>query len=82
MWHGQNLWGAFFGGREKELMAMSRFTRVAGTVVVVSLLAWSAMPVQAATYEVTYDFNTAWAGDYTPGWENTAYRHGPSRWGR
>ena len=30
----------------------------------------------ASAYEVIYDFNTPWAGDYAPGWENSDYRHG------
>jgi hypothetical protein len=36
-----------------------------------------AMPSWAGTYHVTFDFETSWAGDYAPGWENTSYRHGP-----
>ena len=28
------------------------------------------------TYQVKFDFDTSWAGDYAPGWENSAYRHG------
>ncbi|MBN2022053.1 MAG: hypothetical protein JW809_04605 [Pirellulales bacterium] len=27
-------------------------------------------------YEVTYDFEAAWAGDYHPDWQNSDYRHG------
>lgn len=29
-----------------------------------------------AAYHVSFDFDTSWSGDYAPGWENTAYRHG------
>ncbi|MCA9416839.1 MAG: hypothetical protein KC917_11230, partial [Candidatus Omnitrophica bacterium] len=32
----------------------------------------------AVPYHVSFDFNTSWATDYAPGWENTAYRHGPA----
>ena len=28
------------------------------------------------TYHVKFDFDTSWTGDYAPGWENSAYRHG------
>lgn len=30
----------------------------------------------SSSYYVHFDFETAWAGDYAPGWENTDYRHG------
>ncbi|MCP4712678.1 MAG: hypothetical protein GY869_28970 [Planctomycetes bacterium] len=37
----------------------------------------TATVVQANTsYHVKFDFDTSWAGDYAPGWENSAYRHG------
>jgi hypothetical protein len=41
-------------------------------------LASSAM----AGYYQKHDFDVAWAGDYAPGWENTAYRHGPAPVGK
>jgi len=37
---------------------------------------------QAGSYSVTDDFETAWAGDYAPGWENAAYRHGEAPVGK
>lgn len=40
---------------------------------VVSVLLASA--ASAAPF-LTFGFETAWSGDYAPGWENTAYRHG------
>ena len=35
-----------------------------------------------AGYHVTFDFETGWAGDYAPGWENSAYRHGEAPVGK
>jgi len=32
--------------------------------------------VANADYSVTDGFETAWSGDYAPGWENSEYRHG------
>jgi hypothetical protein len=32
----------------------------------------------AAGFFTSYNFESAWSGDYAPGWENTAYRHGPA----
>ncbi|MBN1125321.1 MAG: hypothetical protein JXA82_09960 [Sedimentisphaerales bacterium] len=34
------------------------------------------MTQAASTYQVVFDFETSWSGDYAPGWENTDYRHG------
>lgn len=36
----------------------------------------------SASYNVQFDFNTSWSGDYAPGWENTAYRHGEAPIGK
>jgi len=33
-------------------------------------------------YHVVYDFETGWSEDYAPGWENSAYRHGPAPVGK
>lgn len=41
----------------------------------VVLLIWG-VGSSASAYLVSYDFNTPWTGDYAPGWENSAYRHG------
>ena len=35
-----------------------------------------------ASYYQHFDFNSEWAGDYAPGWENTAYRHGEAPGGK
>lgn len=35
-----------------------------------------------ADYHVAFDFDTAWSGDYAPGWENSAYRHGEAPVGK
>ena len=35
-----------------------------------------------AGYYQKFDFNTEWTGDYAPGWENTAYRHGEAPTGK
>lgn len=40
-------------------------------------LALYALPLTAnAAFVSTFDFETAWTGDYATGWENTSYRHG------
>jgi hypothetical protein len=39
-------------------------------------------PAVAGSYQVDFDFDTPWAGDYAPGWENTAYRHGTAPTGK
>lgn len=36
----------------------------------------------ASAYEITFDFNTSWADDYAPGWENSGYRHGEAPVGK
>lgn len=46
------------------------------TAIVVMISPFLALGVANADYHVTYDFETAWSGDYAAGWENTAYRHG------
>lgn len=38
-------------------------------------LAWG-LSQSAEALEYTFGFETAWTGDYAPGWENTEYRHG------
>jgi len=38
-------------------------------------IALAASPTMAAV-QATFDFETGWAGDYAPGWENSAYRWG------
>lgn len=55
-------------------------TRLFLAMVVLALLACTATTV--AAYQVDYDFDTAWTGDYAPGWENTDYRHGDAPKGR
>jgi hypothetical protein len=45
-------------------------------VAVGMLLAVSKVVNATSTYYVKYDFETSWSGDYAPGWENSAYRHG------
>ena len=45
-------------------------------LVLVQALTLSSVAIAGSTYHVMYDFDTSWVGDYTPGWENTAYRHG------
>ena len=45
--------------------------------VALAVIFTSAIIAQAsASYLVEFDFNTGWSGDYAPGWENSAYRHG------
>jgi len=38
--------------------------------------------VAGADFKVTFDFETGWSGDYAPGWENSAYRHGQAPVGK
>ena len=33
-------------------------------------------------YKVTFNFDSSWSTDYAPGWENSAYRHGPAPVGK
>jgi len=47
---------------------------IAGICTVLAMLA--TCDVAVADYHVIYDFETAWTGDYAPGWENSGYRHG------
>jgi hypothetical protein len=35
-----------------------------------------------AGYHVTFDFESGWMGDYAPGWENSACRHGEAPVGK
>jgi len=35
-----------------------------------------------AGYHVAFDFESGWTGDYAPGWENSAYRHGEAPVGK
>jgi len=50
------------------------------SVVLLALL--FCVGVAQAGYQVTFDFNTEWSGDYAPGWENTLYRHGEAPQGK
>lgn len=46
-------------------------------MVWIALLSLAMMvSVAGADLQVTFDFETGWSGDYAPGWENSAYRHG------
>ena len=60
--------------------------RPACAIWAVSLVIASALLVGNAAawvpYNVQFDFNTSWSGDYAPGWENSAYRHGDPPVGR
>ncbi len=38
--------------------------------------------ITLADYHVKFDFDTAWSGDYAPGWENSEYRHGEAPVGK
>jgi hypothetical protein len=55
--------------------------RISIALLFVVVLMWG-VASSVGAYSVSYDFNTAWAGDYAPGWENTAYRHGAAPVGR
>ncbi len=50
------------------------------SVIIVGVCLLSAMV--SAGYNVQFDFNTSWSGDYAPGWENSAYRHGEAPVGK
>lgn len=59
-------------------------TATVRTALLVTLLVLG-LPLSAAAwspYFVEYDFNDSWTGDYAPGWENSAYRHGPAPEGK
>jgi hypothetical protein len=45
-------------------------------VAAVLALVISAVGMANASSVVVFDFEAPWSGDYAPGWENTAYRHG------
>lgn len=53
----------------KRLINLSCFVALLFSIVV---------PLKAVSYRTLFedDFETAWAGDYAPGWVNAAYRHG------
>ncbi|MCX7424310.1 MAG: PEP-CTERM sorting domain-containing protein [Planctomycetia bacterium] len=56
--------------------------RVLATLAVVAVMGIVAPSAIAATYAVTFDFETSWGGDYAPGWENSDYRHGEAPVGK
>ena len=37
---------------------------------------FTSVAMQAEATTLNFGFETSWSGDYAPGWENTAYRHG------
>lgn len=56
---------------------MRRFILAAGLIVAGLMVGGAVQTVQAwVPYQVCFDFNTSWTSDYTPGWENSDYRHG------
>ncbi len=48
------------------------------TLVLVGCL----MSAAYASYQVGFDFEAGWSGDYAPGWINAAYRHGDAPIGK
>lgn len=50
--------------------------------LVMAAVALLAIGSVASAYEITFDFNTAWSGDYAPDWENSGYRHGEAPIGK
>lgn len=53
-----------------------------GLAVAALILGLTSLPALAVPYEVLFDFDTSWSEDYAPGWENSAYRHGPAPVGK
>jgi len=51
-------------------------SRTTASVALCVLFALSGAAMANSTYHVLHDFEASWAGDYAPGWENLAYRHG------
>lgn len=56
--------------------------RVFRQICALALLASLCSVVHADPYSVTFDFEDSWDGDYAPGWENAAYRHGEAPVGK
>ncbi len=45
-------------------------------IVLLAMILMMSSFAMAGPYQVLFDFETSWSGDYAPGWENSDYRHG------
>ena len=55
---------------------------ITACAVLIMILAVSGVAQANYAYQVSFDFETSWTGDYADGWENTAYRHGDAPVGK